>query len=314
MLAKNLNFPYVSYCSVPHITAHKVKQKVNILNASKHYSYWYIRKKLLALIYKSYFYSMSILSVSESTKNQLSIKANLAKKIHIVPRSVDDIFFNTPSDLEEINKVKKKHKITNNHFVILSVANLHRVKGIEDVLYAINRLNRFYLNKLKYLVVGDGPDLLHLKKLTEELRLNKNVSFVGNMIHSKIIVYYDVSNLFILPSRKGALESFGRVFVEAATRSLTSIGVREGGMIDIIDNGKTGFLVSVGNIEEIKEKIIFFMENPEKRKEMGKNARQKAEKLYNTHAVSFKIEKYLKNAVLLYQNNDIVDSNEIVCL
>jgi glycosyltransferase involved in cell wall biosynthesis len=227
----------------------------------------------------------------------------LAEKISIVPRSVDNLFFEKPASQEKINKIRKKFAIKNNQFVILSVANLDPVKGIEDVLHALYRLEKAYLNKIKYLIVGNGPAAPILKLLVKKYNLNKIVFFVGDVLHSEIIPFYDVSNLFILPSRKGALESFGRVFVEAATRSLACIGVKDGGMIDIIEEGKTGFLVSAGDIEAIKDKIIFLLKNCDITKKIGYNARIKAEKLYNRYTVSIQIEKHLKDAVENYKAN-----------
>ena len=65
------------------------------------------------------------------------------------------------------------------------------------------------------------------------------------------IIVYDLCDLFVLPSRKGISESFGRVFVEAAARRKPSIGTNDGGIADIIEDGQTGFLVGPGDVLEI---------------------------------------------------------------
>jgi glycosyltransferase involved in cell wall biosynthesis len=304
--AKKVNFPYVSYCSVPHLTA-MVKQQYNgILRKIKGIIIGFLQDRIKFSLYTSYLNSAFILAVSSSTKKQLSKITKLSKKIRIVPRSVDDMFFQRPHNQEEINDIKIKYNINNKQFVILSVANIDPVKGIEDVIHALYNLKNFYYEKIKYLVVGDGPALPHLKKLVKKYFLNDIVYFTGNVLHSKIISYYDVSDFFVLPSRKGNLESFGRVFVEAAARSVGSIGVKDGGMVDIIEDGKTGFLIKVGDIKAIEEKISFLIENYDLSKIIGKNAREKAERLYNRKIVSLKIQKYLNDAIELYHKKNSV--------
>ena len=127
--------------------------------------------------------------------------------------------------------------------------------------------------------------------------MKSNVILIGSVNHSETIHYYDMCDLFILPSRRREAESFGRVFVEAASRCKPSIGVREGGMIDIIEDNKMGFLVNAGDDRSIKEKIEWSMLNKRKLKEMGVIARKSAEKKYTSNTIAFQFESYLKKIV-----------------
>ena len=117
------------------------------------------------------------------------------------------------------------------------------------------------------------------------------------MEHIELISYYDMCDIFILPSRRGVSESFGRVFVEAASRCKPSIGVDEGGMSDIIQNGSTGFLTRSGNSQDIKNIIKYSLTNREQIMSMGIEAAKKAKMNYTCLAVAKKFDKYLRMAV-----------------
>ena len=136
-----------------------------------------------------------------------------------------------------------------------------------------------------------------MKKLVRFYKLEDMVLFAGGIPHSQLIPFYDVCDLFILPSRRGISESFGRVFVEAAARNKPLIGVKDGGMVDIIEDGINGFLVQSGDIVEIKKKISYVMHNRDEKIRMGINARQKAEKMFTSLMISNQIELHLKKAI-----------------
>jgi phosphatidylinositol alpha-1,6-mannosyltransferase len=92
---------------------------------------------------------------------------------------------------------------------------------------------------------------------------------------------YNISNLFIMPNlyiqEDGNVEGFGLVFLEAGATKLTSIGGNVGGSAEAIDNNKNGILVDGNNIEEIKDQIIYLMENKNIVEKLSENAFIKAQ-------------------------------------
>jgi glycosyltransferase involved in cell wall biosynthesis len=173
------------------------------------------------------------------------------------------------------------------------VARLSREKGLDDVLAALSGLDGSVLCGLKYVIVGKGEAESYLKQLTKNLNLNNNVIFAGEAPQLQLIHYYDICDLFILPSHR---ESFGRVFAEAAARSKPAIGVNEGGMADIIEDGETGFLVAKRDIKAIQDKIMYFLSHVEKREILGTGAREKAERQYRSRSIARQLEACLKQA------------------
>lgn len=284
---------YISYCSVPILslldcstTTATIKGLIGLL----------IRLFFRAVIYKSYRDASVLLAVSNSTKQSLSEKYPvLEKKISIVPRSIDDLFFTTDIQRKTVDELRQQYNIGGDDVVILSVSRLLIDKGIDDVIKAISQLEAATLKRIKYLVVGEGDDAQKLKQIVSDLQLDESVFFVGGVIHEKLISYYDVCDFFALPSRTGVVESFGRVFVEAAARKKTSIGVKDGGMKDIIEDGRNGFLVEKGDVVEIRKKIEFFACKEELMKKMGMNAFVKAEQYYTSRKVASMFEDHVRN-------------------
>ena len=85
------------------------------------------------------------------------------------------------------------------------------------------------------------------------------------------------STLFVLPSR---VDSFGIVYLEAWAYGLPVIGCRAGGVPDVIDEGKDGLLVPFGDLGALTEAIASLLDDPERRREMGRRGRAKVEARY----------------------------------
>jgi glycosyltransferase involved in cell wall biosynthesis len=288
------HIPYVSYWSVPVSTPGKSNDTDRVVGKI----YKSILNLLLKWLWRSYTGAKSILVVSNSTKEQLiREKPEISAKIIIVPRSIDDLIFQKPVDRNEIKKIQKDLGIERENFVLLSVTRLTRKKGIDDVIRALAILDGDELRNIKYVVVGSGRDERYLKELAHSLNLGSKVIFTGTMEHVELISYYDMCDMFILPSRRGISESFGRVFVEAASRCKPSIGVDEGGMSDIIEDGLTGFLTRSGDTRDIKNIIKYSINNKERILSMGIEAEKKAKMNYTCLAIANKFDKYLRMAV-----------------
>ena len=84
---------------------------------------------------------------------------------------------------------------------------------------------------------------------------------------------YNACEFFIMPSREipeeGHIEGFGIVYLEANACSKPSIGGRSGGVAEAILEGKTGLLADPLSVEDITDKMLFFLSHPEEARKMG---------------------------------------------
>ncbi|HBH48058.1 MAG TPA: hypothetical protein DDX98_05430 [Bacteroidales bacterium] len=300
-----IKIPYMSYCSVPFIAVDGSKGNRGVLSDIKFAVEKAIERQFKRFILESYSSAKWIGVVSRSTRKEiLGLAPWLENRMDVIPRSIGDSFFDEKKNGTRISALKQKLGIDEVDFVLLSVSNLESGKGVDDVLRALALLRGAVGKTFKYIVVGDGSASGLFRKLAQELGLSDVVIFPGNIPHSELIAYYDACNLFILPSKRGKEESFGRVFVEAAARRKPSIGVNEGGMVDAVENGKTGFLVKTGDVHEVRDRIAWFLTNPEKATAMGNMAWRFAGTNFRSSTIARALEGRLKRASETYPGQD----------
>lgn len=96
--------------------------------------------------------------------------------------------------------------------------------------------------------------------------------FQGKKYNEDKEVFFENADIFIFPTLN---EAFGLVLLEAMEHALPCIATDEGGISDIVDDGKTGFIVSKRNSEVLADKIEYLLNHPEERMRMGKNGYRK---------------------------------------
>jgi glycosyltransferase involved in cell wall biosynthesis len=110
--------------------------------------------------------------------------------------------------------------------------------------------------------------------------------FVGKQ--PRIVDYLCASDLLLLPSEQ---ESFGLAALEAMACQVPVIASRVGGVPEVVDDGETGFLSEVGDVDKMAEDAVKLLIDPKLRREMGKRARASAVSRYSTDLV---IPKYIE--------------------
>ena len=162
-------------------------------------------------------------------------------------------------------------KIKNfNNRTILSVSYLISQKGIDYNLKAISKLANKYPN-LKYLIIGDGPEKDHLKRLSKNLGIDQMVEFLGQLSHENVFAYMAKADILSLPSWD---EAFGVVYIEAMAHGKPVIGCQGEGIEDFVEDGKTGLLVKPKDVDSLTEALDFLLSNQEEAKAMGVRAQK----------------------------------------
>lgn len=159
--------------------------------------------------------------------------------------------------------------VKNEACVFLFVGRLARDKGVFDLIHAFNLVSKKIENVVLWVV---GHDEEGLQTKLEELALLNNLSirFIGASVVPEN--YMMSADVFVLPSYR---EGFGSVIIEAASCCIPSISYRIDGVADAVEDGVTGELIELRNVEALAQSMISFAENPGKRNEMGKKARER---------------------------------------
>ncbi len=199
-------------------------------------------------------------------------------------------------DLSYLNKINEKFKEEKkDKFILLTVANLVKRKGIDTVLRALNILKDEF--DFKYYIIGKGPEEKNLKDLTKKLDLQDRVFFLGELNEEKF-KYYKICDVFLMPSRvieeEGSFEGFGIVFLEASFFKKFLIGAKTGGIPEAIINGETGILLDdPEDYIKLSEIIKDYFKNPYKYEKIKENAYKRVLKEFDIKKLIRDYEKKL---------------------
>lgn len=196
---------------------------------------------------------------------------NLAR---VVPNGVDCKRFHPSTDG---SKVRNRLGLGDS-FTILFVGALtkwHRYKGLDVLLQAFKNLLG-QKKKIALIVVGDGELKPHYTAISNELGLDRNVMFVGDIDDETLPQYYSASDVLVLPS-KDMSEGFGLTLLEANATGKPVIASNVGGIPSVVRNGYNGILVPPNNPQALSNEIRALSMNPRKARALGRNGRSYAE-------------------------------------
>ena len=156
---------------------------------------------------------------------------------------------------------------------LLYIGRLVEVKGIRVLLQAIKILQ----DKGLYVeldILGEGPQREEFEELSKEWTINDRVYFHGQQLQKQ--EYYDNADVFVYPSVWQ--EAFGISIVEAMAQGMICVASLSGGIPEIIEDGKDGFLFPIADAEALAGTIQRIMQlyNEQKEKTIMDAAKQKA--------------------------------------
>jgi len=229
-------------------------------------------------------YSKKILCTSNFLKNNL-IRLGAPENKVIVWRPAISI------NIPKVNK--KNDKI----FRIISIGRFIDWKGQKYLIKALPKIINKYKN-IKVVFIGTGPELERCKILAKNLNVAKCIDFLGKLSnYNEVLKKMVEADIIVHPSytaKRGVNDALGVVLAEAAMCGTPGIASNCGGMPEIILNDKTGLLVKEKCSEDIADKIIYLINNPDLLKSMATEA-----KIYSSNMFNFENQLYkLTNLIL----------------
>lgn len=216
------------------------------------------------------------------------------QRAHVGIKKLNDMYVVSSAGVDtnffkpHINKVLllKKRRILK----IICVARLEKMKGLDRLIKAVRMLVDNGLDA-KCVIIGYGSEQERLKNLTQTLHLNSYVSFVGPIGHTtKLRMMLEGSDLFILPSvidAEGDRDMQPNAIKEAMAMKCIVITSRLGGIREVIQDGKNGFLLSSSSSKNIVDCIIKVQElSPLQKESIRDAARQTIVKYFEAQKVS----------------------------
>jgi glycosyltransferase involved in cell wall biosynthesis len=161
---------------------------------------------------------------------------------------------------------------------MLFVGRLNAQKGLDDLLQAAAQARRPWSLD----IVGDGPERDALQRRAQELGVSDKVRWLGHLPQPSLAPLYAQSAVLIVPSTD---EGLGLVGVEAALCETPCIAYASGGLVDVVKDGVTGWLVPPGDIAALAHAIDGAVDRPSKARAYGAAARLRALATFSPEAV-----------------------------
>ncbi len=158
-------------------------------------------------------------------------------------------------------------------------------------LHAFSETKKQIAN-IQGIMAGDGSLLPKIRLLAEELAIADDIIFTGYL--TDLAPFYATIDVLVLTSDH---EAFGRVILEAMSFGRAVIAADVGGVSELVEDGKTGYLVPAGDINAYVRKIIYLSKNPEHCRSMGEAAYQSVRERFSKsryqHEIISLLTKYL---------------------
>ena len=236
-----------------------------------------------------YYFSNTIICNSEATKKNIvkREKRNLNKTI---------VVHNGIQFSEISNHLKKADfGFSENDIIITLVGRISRLKGHNWLLQTFNEYFKNN-NSIKLLFVGSPvPNQEHYLHIIEDYvnsnNLSKSVKIIPFTLNLEGI--WSITDIAVMPSTEK--ESFGLVAAEAMMAKKPVVAANHGGLMEIIVDNETGYLVEPNNKEAFKEALEKLIMNPDLRTNFGENGFQRATKKFSVENYVRKIEDILEN-------------------
>lgn len=192
------------------------------------------------------------------------------KEIEIVPFGIDLNLFK-PSSVALSN--------TNAEIVIGTVKRLEKESGIDKLIEAFYLLaKKLPDSTLKLIIIGGGTLYSVYKNLTKKYGIESKTIFTGVLTGEKVIEMHNSMDIEVYLS---TYESFGVAVLEALACENPVVVSNIGGLPEIVDDGKTGFIIPNGNAVKAANVIEKLILDAELRKKIGKAGRQKVSEFFS---------------------------------
>ncbi len=238
-----------------------------------------LEPSFLPLVKLSIEASDGVTAVSRFLKEKTQTNYHIDKDIEVINNFIDSSLFKPVC-----NKQFKEHIAPNNEKILVHTSNFRPVKRVGDTIRILDKVKKEIPTKL--LLIGDGPDRSDCERLTRELKLEKDVIFLGKQDGLEKLL--SVADVFLMPSQS---ESFGLSALEAMSCGVPVVSSSVGGLPELIVHNKTGYIAEFTDIDRMAKYTLELLKNEKKFNSFSKNSRLRAEKVFEKKLI---VPQYIK--------------------
>lgn len=225
-----------------------------------------------------------IITITEDMAENIRSKTEDKSKVHVV-RNWIDTEKTVPVDRDK-NTLFDEFNLPRDKFYVVYAGNIGMVQGVETIVEAAESLR--YEENIRFVIFGDGSEKEHIKQMVKDKRLN-NLKIFPLQPLERVSEVYSLGDVAIIPCKPGT----GSAGMPSKTWTIMATGTAiiasfdtGGEMEQIIEEANCGVCVLAGDADKLAKTITEFFKDPEKTKNLGKNARKYAlEKVNKEKAV-----------------------------
>jgi N-acetyl-alpha-D-glucosaminyl L-malate synthase BshA len=174
--------------------------------------------------------------------------------------------------------------------ILMHLSNFRPVKRVVDVVRIFAQVASEVPAQL--VLIGDGPDRSTAEWLAHDLGIQSRVHFLGKQ--DRVNELLPLADLMLMPSEQ---ESFGLAALEAMACKVPSIATRVGGVPELIDDGVTGLLYPVGDVDAMALGALSLLRDRKRLDDLREAGRKTAQKRFCSSLVVPQYVRYYEQVL-----------------
>jgi N-acetyl-alpha-D-glucosaminyl L-malate synthase BshA len=218
--------------------------------------------------------SDAVTVVSESLRQTTVEQLGIQNDIQVIPNFIDPVRFE-----QARNGPGARRWAEPGERLLVHISNFRPVKRVIDVVETFRRVYR-QMPSVRLLMVGDGPERGRVEQHCRENGLCHAITFVGSLpLIEEVLVGAD---LFLLPSES---ESFGLAALEAMSCEVPVIATSTGGLPEVVESGRNGYLCPVGDVDGMAEAALRLLGDEALRRSFAESGRRRAVEVFGQEPI-----------------------------
>ncbi len=227
-----------------------------------------------------------ILTVTDAFRKMMIERGFKEERLKVIYNGID--MENIPPVMEKADFLAKYAPYnTEGRLLVGIAARFQRVKGVDIFIKAAEEVLKTYKNVM-FLIAGDGDERQALKDYVKCHGLDREIKFLGQLPYDVIDSFYNAIDINVLSSRS---ESFPYALLEGGRRGKAAASTMAGGVVEMIENEKTGLLSPVDDYVSLGGSIERLLKDEELRKRLGKSFYEKINSDFSLYAMALRHKK-----------------------